>query len=89
MVEVAQDNKKSLVLLPKHITTRYFHVIKRDVRSASSWRVGRFDRLCLYARASLYEEHSETLGCLACDCKIVAEDTVGDPSRVEEERLEL
>lgn len=81
MVKVAEDDEQALVLFSENVTSWHFHVVERDVGGASSRRVGCLDGLGLDARTPLNEEYSKTLLGLACDGEVIAEVSIGDPSK--------
>lgn len=79
VVEIAQDDMDSLVLLPEQILDRDLDVIKSDIGSARGRGVRCLDGLGLDAFTTLDEEHTKALASVDAGNEIVAEDTVGDP----------
>lgn len=79
MVEVAQHNHQTLVLLAQHVRAWNLDVVKGDKGCAGGGRVRGLDGLGLDAFSALDEEDSEALGSLAGDGEVVREVTVGDP----------
>lgn len=79
VVEVAEDNVDTLVLLAEEVLGGNLDVVEGDIGSAGSRRVRSLDRLGLDALAALDQQHAQALVGLDADDEVVAENTVGDP----------
>lgn len=79
MVEVAQNNVDTLVLLAEQVLGRDLDVIKGDERRTGGSRVTSLDEFGLDALAALNEQDAQTFIRLHGRDEVVTEDTVGDP----------
>lgn len=79
MVEVAENDMDTLVLLAKQVFNGNLDVIKGDVGGTSGRRVRGLDSLGLDTLATLNEQHAEALASVDTSDEVIAEDTVGDP----------
>ena len=79
MVEIAQDDVDSFVLLAKQILHGDLDVVKSYVGSARGRGVRCLDGLRLDALTALNEEHTKALAGVDAGDEVVAEDAVGDP----------
>jgi hypothetical protein len=80
MIEIAQNDYQTLVLLAENVSAGHPDIVKGNERGASGRRIGRFDRLGCDAGTSLDEEHSQALGSTAGNGEVVAEMSIRDPS---------
>lgn len=79
VVEVAEDDVDTLVLLAEQVLHGDLDVVKGDVGGSGGGGVGGLDGLCLDALAALDQHDAEGLAGADTDDEVVAEDTVGDP----------
>jgi len=79
VVEVAEDDVDTLVLLAEEILNGYLDVVVGNVGGSSGRGIGGLDGLGLDTLATLDEQHTEALVGLDAGNEIVGEDTVGDP----------
>lgn len=79
VVEVAEDDVDTLVLLAEEVLNGHLDVVKGDEGGAGGRRVRGLDGLGLDALAAGDEEDAEALAGVDGSDEVVAEDTVGDP----------
>lgn len=80
VIEIAQDNYQTFVLLTKNISTGYLDIVKGNKRCTGCRRVRRFDRLGRNAGTPLNKKNSQALGGPTCNGEIVAEMAIRNPS---------
>lgn len=79
VVEVAQHDHKTLVLLAQHVLAWNLYIVEGDESGTSGRRVRGLDRFGLDTFSTLNEEDGKTLGGLASDGEVIREVAVGDP----------
>lgn len=79
MVEVAENDLNTLVLLAQHVLSRNLDVVERHVSCTSSSRVRGLNLLGLDTLTALDEEDTQALVCSSTSDEVIGPDTVGDP----------
>lgn len=80
MIEIAQNDYQTLVLLAKDVSAGHPDIVKGNKRGTGCRRIGRFDRLGCDTGTSLNEEHCQALGCTASNGEVVTEMPIRNPS---------
>jgi hypothetical protein len=71
MVEIAEDDSSSLMLLAEQVLDGDFDVVERDVGCASRWRVRRLYGFGLDTLASFDKEHTQAFASLNTGDEVV------------------
>ena len=79
MVEVAENDVDTLVLLAKKVLDGHLYVVKGNISSTGGGGVRGLDGLGLNTFSSLNKQNAQGIARSHTSDKVVAEHTVGDP----------
>lgn len=79
MVEIAEDDTSSLVLLAEQVLDGNSDIVERDVGCASRWRVRCLYRLGLDTLASFDKEHTQAFASLDAGDKVIGPKAIRNP----------